>query len=205
MSTNNLQGRQLTERIKELMGGTTLIKTNVDRSVFEFTKRSDDGDVYAIVRENHEYYIKKSRTPEMPTKDSFDYVGGLKNKKDYAYPSYSKALKQLNFKFNSISESLGSKNNQNMFLNENIIVEEVEDDVMEEIDMTEDESRVDEVIGVDKTDGVDDIKINESMSIISSIDKIDAVSEVSNMFAKLSLDEIDTLLERVKSVKKKSI
>ena len=89
-----LKGQEQVNRMIELMG-QTLIKEGVDRSVIELTKVGPDGKSYGIVRENHEYYIKIAEGTENLTKDSFKYIGGLKNKKEFAYPSYAKAIKHL--------------------------------------------------------------------------------------------------------------
>jgi len=117
---NDLRGREIDKRIIELMG-QTLIKENVDRSAIELTKKGPDGKVYGIVRENHEWYIKTADNVESLTKESFKYIGGLQNKKDFAFPSYAKAIKQLNQKFKSLNESLGIKTNINVFLNDNLM------------------------------------------------------------------------------------
>jgi hypothetical protein len=117
-----LKGKEQMDRIVELMN-QTLIKENVDRSVIELTKLGPDGRVYGIVRENHEYYIKIAENSNNLTKESFDYIGGLKNKKSFVYPSYAKAIKQLNLKFMSLCESLGIKSDANMFINDKLVSE----------------------------------------------------------------------------------
>lgn len=117
-----LKGQEQVNRIMELMN-QTLIKENVDRSVIELTKLGPDGRVYGIVRENHEYYIKTAENSDNLTKESFDYIGGLKNKKSFVYPSYAKAIKQLNLKFMSMCESLGIKSDANMFINDKLVSE----------------------------------------------------------------------------------
>lgn len=117
-----LKGQEKVNRMLELMG-QTLIKENVDRSVIELTKIGPDGKAYGIIRENHEYYIKIAEGTENLTKDSFKYIGGLKNKKDFAYPSYAKAIKHLNYKFKSLDEALGTKSNINVFENDMLVSE----------------------------------------------------------------------------------
>jgi len=182
-----LKGREVNERIIELMG-QTLIKENVDRSTFELTKKGPDGKVYGIVRENHEWYIKIAEDEAVLTKESFNYIGGLQNKKSFAFPSYAKAIKQLNQKFKSLNESLGIKTNINVFLNDNLLEsdadkfvtdkkgEELDDDKPKEeggdnlvgkndwkkvkVEMTEEEARIDSMIsGEDFTEEV----VEESM------------------------------------------
>lgn len=111
MKTNNrinpkgLKGNQVLDRMIELMGKT--IDESKNTSVVELTKVGPNGIVYGIVRENHEYYIKTSEKKSSLVVEDFNYIGGLKNKKSEAYPSYARAIKQLNLKFLSINESFG--------------------------------------------------------------------------------------------------
>ena len=57
ISPIGLKGNQINERMKELMGISS-INENKSNIVVELTKMGPDGKAYAIVRENHEYYIK---------------------------------------------------------------------------------------------------------------------------------------------------
>lgn len=116
-----LKGREVKNRMLELMENMTPIKENVDRSVVEITKKGPDGNVYAIVRENKDYYIKIAEMKDNLVKEDFEYVGGLANKKDYAYPSYAKALKHLNLKFHSLNEALGLVSEANIFQDDKLI------------------------------------------------------------------------------------
>lgn len=117
-----LKGKEKLNRMRELMGASS-INEDVKRSVVELTKEGPDGKIYAIVRENHEYYIKVSENkPNIVTED-FNYIGGLQNKKDKAYPSYAKAIKQLNLKFMSLNEAYGKSGQVNVFLDDNLITE----------------------------------------------------------------------------------
>ncbi len=117
-----LKGNEINERMKELMGITS-INENKGNSGIELTKIGPDGKAYAIVRENHEYYIKISDKVKNLCESDFKYIGGLMNKKTEAYSSYSKAIKRLNIKFNSLAESLDSGHNINVFENDNLLKE----------------------------------------------------------------------------------
>lgn len=117
-----LKGKEVINRMKELMGSTS-INEDVKRSVVELTKEGPDGKVYAIVRENHEYYIKVSENKKNLVTEDFNYIGGLQNKKDKAYPSYAKAIKQLNLKFMSLNEAIGKSGQINVFEDDNLITE----------------------------------------------------------------------------------
>lgn len=117
-----LKGNQINERMKELMG-IKPINENHSTSVVELTKVGPDGNAYAIVRENHEYYIKTTTKKENLVGEDFQYIGGLQNKKSEAYPSYAKAIKHLNLKFNSLAESFDKGHNINVFENDNLLSE----------------------------------------------------------------------------------
>jgi hypothetical protein len=118
-----LKGNEINERMKQLMG-ITPINESVSRSVVELTKMGPDGKAYAIVRENHEYYIKVSdKTSNLVTED-FKYIGGLQNKKKEAYPSYAKATKHLNLSFKSLAEAYGTDSNINVFEDDDLLNEE---------------------------------------------------------------------------------
>lgn len=117
-----LKGNQINERMKELMG-IAPINENKSTSTFELTKMGPDGNAYAIVRENREWYIKKANKSENLVAEDFKYIGGLQNKKMEAYPSYSSALKRLNLKFNSLAEAHNFTGEINIVENDNLLSE----------------------------------------------------------------------------------
>lgn len=102
------KGKEVIDRMKELMN-ITPIKESVDRSVVELTKIGPDGKAYGVVKENQEYFIKVSDKTENLVAEDFNYIGGLKNKKQEAYPSYAKATKKLNMKFIDLAENAEDK------------------------------------------------------------------------------------------------
>jgi len=57
--------------------------------------------------------------------EDFKYIGGLQNKKQEAYPSYAKAIKQLNLRFGSLSEAYNSDLEINTFIDDNLLSEDV--------------------------------------------------------------------------------
>lgn len=268
INPTTLKGKEKTQRMLELMG-QTMIKENVDRSVIELTKVGPDGKIYGIIRENHEYYIKIAEGTENLTKDSFKYIGGLKNKKDFAYPSYAKAIKHLNYKFKSLDESLGVKSNINVFENDNLVNEHhpykadqklsatkgmgdgqeyivdkkgaelsfknkegkaedgfgdnvAEKDVMDEFEdvtLSENESKIDEMItgkiNPRVTISEDDVRVSKPLSILRGIEVIDeAISKATGekkleemataaeLLKKFSKDEVLSILENVTGKKK---
>jgi len=102
------KGREVINRMKDLME-ITPIKESVDRSVVELTKIGPDGKAYGIVKENQEYYIKVTDKTSNLVAEDFNYIGGLKNKKSHAFPSYAKATKKLNMKFIDLAENAEDK------------------------------------------------------------------------------------------------
>ena len=117
-----LKGNQINERMKELMGISS-INENTTKSAVELTKIGPDGKSYAIVRENHEYFIKVSNKTSNLLNEDFNYIGGLQNKKSEAYSSYAKAIKHLNLNFKSLAEAYGKGGDINVFENDNLLTE----------------------------------------------------------------------------------
>jgi hypothetical protein len=116
------KGKEIDARMKELMG-IKPINEDIKKSAVELTKMGPDGKVYAIVRENHEYYIKITNKTNNLVVEDFNYIGGLQNKKSEAYPSYAKAIKHLNLKFLSINEAYGKSGQINVFEDDNLLIE----------------------------------------------------------------------------------
>ena len=115
-----LKGNEINERIKGLMG-LTAINENRKNSAIELTKKGPDGNVYAIIRENHEYFIKKSTKRNNLTLEDFHYIGGLQNKHQEGYQSYEKATKHLNLKFLSLKEAHNSIGDFNVLEDDNLL------------------------------------------------------------------------------------
>lgn len=122
ISPVGLKGNQINERMKQLMGIGSIneSKSNI---VVELTKVGPDNKAYAIVRENHEWYIKTTDKKKGLVAEDFKYIGGLMNKKSEAYPSYAKAIKHLNLKFKSLAEAHNFEGEINVFENDNLLSE----------------------------------------------------------------------------------
>ncbi len=61
ISPIGLKGKEIHERQLSLMGIKPINENeNKTNSAVELTKIGPDGNAYAIVRENHEYYIKRT-------------------------------------------------------------------------------------------------------------------------------------------------
>jgi len=120
-----LKGNDQIDRMKSLMG-VSPIHENTKTSVVELTKIGPDGKVYGIVRENHKYFIKISDKTSNLVAEDFNYIGGLQNKSENVYSSYSQATKHLNLKFISLNEALGKTDVINVLKNDNLLSESFE-------------------------------------------------------------------------------
>ncbi len=124
-----LKGKEVDSRMRELMGisninENTIIPTPTNRNVsVQLTKIGPDGKAYAIIRENHNHYIKVADKTTGLVVEDFKYIGGLMNKKDQAYPSYARAIKFLNLRFTSIAESKNIELDINTFIDDNLLSE----------------------------------------------------------------------------------
>ena len=116
------KGNEIKERMMELMGIQPINENKTNVSV-ELTKIGPDGKAYAIIRENHEWYIKKTDKTSGLIAEDFKYIGGLQNKKLEAYSSYAKAIKHLNLKFRSLAEAYNYDGEINVFKNDNLLTE----------------------------------------------------------------------------------
>ena len=124
ISPVGLKGNQILERQLSLMGIKPINENeNNSNSAVELTKIGPDGNAYAIVRENHDYYIKRTDKTTGLVLEDFKYIGGLQNKKSEAYPSYAKAIKQLNLKFKSLAEAFNQGGDINVFEDDNLLTE----------------------------------------------------------------------------------
>jgi hypothetical protein len=193
-----LKGNEINDRIKELMKLQPINEEHHSSSV-ELTKIGPDGLVYGIVRENHTYFIKTTDKHNSLIAEDFKYIGGLQNKMQEAYPTYAKALRHLNIKFNSISESLGEYKDINVFENDIIgedvasfqqyqgngfsnegnlegndpLVTEVEDE-----ELSEEQQAVEDLItGEEKEDDVPEAIKEHKLSIGRSLDDLDSIIE----------------------------
>jgi hypothetical protein len=114
-------------RMKGLMNyGIVSENTNNGNSAIEYTAEAADGKIYGIVREGTKFFIKRTEKGKESLAESFDYIGGFNNKKDYEYTSYNNALKQFELKIRSINEAITGKGNFNTFdfdKKENLVIE----------------------------------------------------------------------------------
>lgn len=197
ISPIGLKGKEINERMKELMG-ITPINENLVRSSVELTKMGPDGNIYGVVRENHEYYIKIATKKEGKLlAEDFSYIGGLKNKRQEVYPTYAKAIKQLNLKFNSLNEAYEKSGQINVFETDGFGLDEI---ALDEIALDEMDCDVDSL-------DIQEEELNPEMQAIDDmLFEKEAVKE-KPVEPKLSIDrainEMDEIIDSVVKPKKK--
>ena len=194
----SLKGQDKLNRIKDLMGRMTTLNESKSHSELELIKKGPNGIVYGIVRENHDYFIKTSEknSGELLAED-FNYVGGLQNKFDERYKSYSEALKQLNLKFDMLNESYGIEDNTNLFESDGVafgggvgfgfVMEEDEDEEVEEgkMEVISDSDDIEEQKKVLKVDAP---KVEEPVE--DEVD-VDMGGDIADMDMDMGDEEVD--------------
>ena len=111
---NNMSSFENTlERMKSLYTYGKEINESNRASVhtLEHSAKAADGKTYGIIRECNKYYIKSATKGKETIAESYNYIGGVCNKRDYEYTSYSNALKNFEMKMASINEAFDSKVN----------------------------------------------------------------------------------------------
>ena len=94
-------------RMQSLMTYGLVDESDNKSGNIEFSKVASDGKAYGIIRECNHFYIKVADADKMNIVESYEYIGGFNNKKDYEYNSYQNALKNFDMKMMSINEATG--------------------------------------------------------------------------------------------------
>lgn len=92
----------------------------------EYHATAADGKEYGIIKECSHFYIKSTTPDKKNLAESYQYIGGWANKKNYEYESYNNALKNFELKLESINEAHDSKINVETldpFKKENLVIE----------------------------------------------------------------------------------
>ena len=120
------------ERLKHLgnVDKTSIKEANTRNlgSLIDY-KRATDGVAYGIVKENHNYYIKKAGIKQDPDVSDFVYIGGMQNITGYQFKSLAEADKQRNMMFHVITEANTLKPNKSgskMVITEDVAGKEIE-------------------------------------------------------------------------------
>jgi hypothetical protein len=111
IGSEKLEGLEKIQRIMEIARYKENIPKpiNEDKST-EYTKVLADGRTYKIDKERNGYVLKRSLTE---SKDEFDYMEPMKNRKYYS--SYSQAFKRLNLVTKEVNVNEGNEKNVNLF------------------------------------------------------------------------------------------
>lgn len=110
------------------------ISESTQRTLVGEPIRSMDGTAYGIIKENHNYIIKKSTSQkENLCESDFTYINGIQNKTQYTYPSLGDADKNRNMFVKTINEAYCPNSTKNEepkeMISESVISEKIEDSV----------------------------------------------------------------------------
>jgi hypothetical protein len=101
------------KRIETLMGLNNVKQHLNEHKDVEFSKKGADGKIYAIVREQHKFYIMEGLPKKDLMVEDLKYISGVGNKHKDNYPNYERALVNLQLKLQNINENVnGIKNNK---------------------------------------------------------------------------------------------
>ena len=94
-------------RMKDLIkyGSVNENDNHISAYNLEYKAQAADGKYYGIVRENSKYFVKVATPGKETIAEAYQYIGGIQNKSNYEYTSYTNALKQFELKLGSINEA----------------------------------------------------------------------------------------------------
>lgn len=97
----------------------------------EYKAQAADGRYYGIVRENSKYFVKVATPGKETIAEAYQYIGGIMNKANYEYNSYTNALKQFELKLGSINEAYDENRKVNVealdpYKKEDLVIEGTE-------------------------------------------------------------------------------
>lgn len=165
-------------------------------------KRSTDGIAYGIVKENHNYYIKKGSRKENLDVSDFSYIGGMANITDYQYKSLAEADKNRNFLLQTINESTNlriNKTDSKITLNEGAADTEIKnaEDKIDDLEIATDAAEVEPEVSDElpsETPPMDDIPSGDEET--PSVDNLDVSTgeddgEIGNDEETPNVDDLD--------------
>ena len=97
----------------------------------EYKAQAADGKYYGIIRENSKYFVKVATPGKETIAEAYQYIGGVMNKANYEYNSYTNALKQFELKLGSINEACDENRKVNVealdpYKKEDLVIEGTE-------------------------------------------------------------------------------
>ena len=120
------------ERLRNLSNiNKSAIKESTNRTLGTLIdyRRAADGVAYGIIKESHNYYIKRGGIKSDPNVSDFAYIGGLSNITNFQYKSLSEASKNRNMLMQTIVGATSLKPNINggrKSLNEDMAGQEID-------------------------------------------------------------------------------
>lgn len=109
---SNIYDKQIEEMQRLINYGVNENNTNNNdsQSVVEYHAKGADGKTYGIIRECNKFYIKVA--PKKDTEvlaEDYDYIGGINNKKENEFSTYTMASKQFGLKMKCLNEAYNKK------------------------------------------------------------------------------------------------
>lgn len=144
----NIERESYLKRLQTLADVKKIVsesKTQTNNSSLISIKESSDGAIYGVVKENHDYFIKRSVTKTNPSISDFVYLNGIQNKFTHRYDTINKAEKNLDLLIKSINEGNSYKINKNStkLILENTEITNKIDDIETKVDDLEDKTELD--------------------------------------------------------------
>ena len=176
------------DRIKQIAGIGKTIDSPTNYSNTHYSTIGQDGNVYAIIKENKQYFIKSGKD-----ENNLSHIDGLLNSKRETFSSYSTALKRLNFKMKSINEAnnYGVIEEQKKVLKVDVPTPEPE--VEDDFDMSIEDEDMGDDMGVEG----EDIDMDMDMDIEGGDEDIDM-----DMDVEVTDDGAEEEEDAVKSIQK---
>ena len=180
------------DRIKQIAGIGKTIDTPTNYSNTHYSTIGQDGNVYAIIKENKQYFIKSGKD-----ENNLSHIDGLLNSKRETFSSYSTALKRLNFKMKSINEAnnYGVIEEQKKVLK--IDVPTPEPEVEDDFDMSIEDEDMGDDMGDDMGVEGEDMDMDMDMDIEGGDEDIDM-----DMDVEVTDDGAEEEEDAVKSIQK---
>lgn len=199
-------------------------KTQINENIFndisniEYTKKANNGKVYAIVKENRSYFIKVADYKPSLTLEDFKYMGDdEKFKPRYKKSSYKECLKSIGYMIEDINRQTGVYEEADTFISDNVIseggwkcpicggdhpMEECPEYVSESCGMKhEEEEDMVEACGMKHVDEYGDKKEadDEEEENILTDDIVESIDDIINSFKKKRIVEKKYVLKTPKA------
>lgn len=107
MINKKLNVDEQVQRMKSLMNYGIVENKQPIYSEVEYSKIAADGKLYGIIREGSKFYIKVGKSADCNlVAESFDYIGGFRNRNENMFESFASAQRYFDEKMICINESV---------------------------------------------------------------------------------------------------